>query len=74
MYNSRNAPIIANIGTFICKNDNDYVQSNILLFDVVFVLLLVPPDIDDIDITFNDCKNVFIYELLPATPSWKNIN
>jgi hypothetical protein len=64
-------PIIANIGTLICKNERDYVSNSILLVDDVFD---DPPEIEDILITFKDYKNVFIYELLPATPSWKNIN
>jgi hypothetical protein len=64
-------PIIANIGTLIYKNERDYVYNSILLVEGV---LDDTPEIEDILITFKDFKNVFIYELLPATPSWKNIN
>ncbi len=70
-YKTMKQPIIANIGTLIYKNERDYVYNSILLVEGV---LDDTPEIEDILITFKDFKNVFIYELLPATPSWKNIN
>lgn len=57
------------IGKFICKNDKDSVARSILRDEVVEE---VPSD--DKLINCKDDKNVFISELLPATPSWKNMN
>lgn len=59
------------IGRLICKNDKDSVASSILLDEVSEEEVL--PKFDML-INDREDKNVFIYELFPATPSWKNMN